>query len=185
MILGSELTRFTFSPGSDSKSGQAFLEGFQKGQNFYQYDKQRLSILARDTRSDAIETIKIINELEQINQLVALIAPVNEMSSLSLLSSLSQSNLPILLTSKQNGEITEINEKPVHRFFVNAGLYVFDPKVLKLLSRVTNLDMPKFFEMIIEKNLKTMIFPILDEWIDIGNFDDYNRAKIKYSSKKF
>ena len=63
-------------------------------------------------------------------------------------------------------------------------LYVFDPKVLNLLSKAKNLDMPSFFEMIINKNLKTMIFPILEEWIDIGNFDDYNRAKIKYSGEK-
>ena len=111
--------------GPDSESGHAFLDGFQKGQNFYQYDKQRLSILARDTRSDAIETIKIINELEQINQLVALIAPVNEMSSLSLLSSLSQSSLPVLLTSKQNADITEINE---NAFLINSN-YEMEGKI--------------------------------------------------------
>jgi len=92
--------------------------------------------------------------------------------------------VPYGVVKSNNGKITEINEKPVQRFFVNAGLYVFDPKVLNLLSKAKNLDMPSFFEMIINKNLKTMIFPILEEWIDIGNFDDYNRAKIKYSGEK-
>ena len=47
------------------------------------------------------------------------------MSSLSLLSSLSQSNLPVLLTSKQNGDITEINE---NAFLINSN-YEMEGKI--------------------------------------------------------
>ena len=49
--------------GSNSESGQAFLEGFKRGDNLNLYGKKSISILARDTRSNDIETIKIISEL--------------------------------------------------------------------------------------------------------------------------
>ena len=43
--------------GSNSESGQAFLEGFKRCDNLNLYGKKRISILARDTRSNDIETI--------------------------------------------------------------------------------------------------------------------------------
>jgi len=96
--------------GSNSETGKAFLDGFRKGQNSIRNNNQRLSILVRDTRSDDFEAIKIINELEKIDQLIALISPASETTSLSLLSSISDSDLPVLLTSKQKGDLTTIND---------------------------------------------------------------------------
>ena len=82
----------------------------------------------------------------------------------------------------EDGMIKKINEKPIHRFFVNAGLYLFDPKVLNLLSNGITLDMPEYFDKIIAAELKTAMFPILEEWIDIGDFDDYKRANSIYGN---
>ena len=90
--------------------------------------------------------------------------------------------VPYGVIESENGMIKNINEKPIHRFFVNAGMYLFDPKVLSLLSGKT-LDMPGYFDKIITAKLKTAIFPILEEWIDIGGFDDYKRANRVYSKK--
>ena len=67
--------------------------------------------------SDKIETVKIISELENIEQLIAIASPVDEMLSLSLLSALKNSDLPILLTNKQNGDLSLINKKA---FFLNS-----------------------------------------------------------------
>ena len=103
--------------GSNSNLGKAFLNGFKSAQSSNEYDEKRISILARDTRSDEIETIKIVNELESIEQLVAIASPVDEKLSLSLLSSLKSSDLPIILTNKQNGDLSLINDKT---FFLNS-----------------------------------------------------------------
>ena len=103
--------------GSNSNLGKAFLDGFKSAQSSNEYDEKRISILARDTRSDEIETIKIVNELESIEQLVAIASPVDEKLSLSLLSSLKSSDLPIILTNKQNGDLSLINDKT---FFLNS-----------------------------------------------------------------
>ena len=103
--------------GSNSESGQAFLEGFKRGDNLNLYGKKSISILARDTRSNDIETIKIISEFEKIEQLTAIVSPVNEILSLSILSALKNSDIPIILTNKQNGDLSLINDKT---FFLNS-----------------------------------------------------------------
>ena len=103
--------------GSNSESGQAFLEGFKRGDNLNLYGKKSISILARDTRSNDIETIKIISEFEKIEQLTAIVSPVNEILSLSILSVLKNSDIPIILTNKQNGDLSLINDKT---FFLNS-----------------------------------------------------------------
>ena len=103
--------------GSNSVSGKAFLDGFKSAQNSNKFGEKRLSILARDTRSDEIETVKIVSELESIEQLIGIVSPVDETLSLSLLSSLKGSDLPIMLTNKQNGDLSLINEKT---FFLNS-----------------------------------------------------------------
>ena len=90
--------------------------------------------------------------------------------------------VPYGVIESENGMIKKINEKPIHRFFVNAGLYLFDPKVLNLLSNGKILDMPEYFDKIIAAELKTAIFPIIEEWIDIGDFDDYKRANSIYDN---
>ena len=103
--------------GSNSESGKAFLEGFMRGDNLNLYGKKRISILARDTRSNDIETIKIVSEFEKIDQLNAIVSPVNEILSLSLISALKNSDIPIILTNKQNGDLSLINDKT---FFLNS-----------------------------------------------------------------
>ena len=52
---------------SISESGKAFVEGFMRGDNLNLYGKKSISILARDTRSNEIETIKIVSELSLIH----------------------------------------------------------------------------------------------------------------------
>ena len=103
--------------GSNSESGQAFLKGFKRGDNLNLYGKKSISIIARDTRSNDIETIKIVSEFEKIEQLTAIVSPVNEILSLSILSALKNSDIPIMLTNKQNGDLLLINDKT---FFLNS-----------------------------------------------------------------
>lgn len=106
--------------GSGSVAGKDFLDGFRSALTSNDYSDKRISILARDTRSDEIETIKIISELESIEQIVAIATPVDEVLSLSLLSSLKNSDLPVILTNKQNGDLSLINDKT---FFLNSDYF--------------------------------------------------------------
>jgi len=76
--------------------------------------------------------------------------------------------------------ITRIDEKPIQRFFVNAGIYVLEPEVLDLISPNTYFDMPTMFEKLIELKRETAVFPIREYWLDVGQLADYDRANGEY-----
>jgi dTDP-glucose pyrophosphorylase/CBS domain-containing protein len=77
-------------------------------------------------------------------------------------------------------EFRKIIEKPVHRFFVNAGIYVIDPQMIDHIPKNTCFDMPDLFSVAAENNLKSAVLPIREYWLDIGRLEDYERAKGEY-----
>ena len=80
-----------------------------------------------------------------------------------------------------NGEnIVSIVEKPLHKFFVSAGVYVLDNKVLDYIPNDEFYDMPTLFENIIKNKLKSISFPIHEYWLDIGRIDEYEKANNEY-----
>ncbi len=77
--------------------------------------------------------------------------------------------------------IVSIAEKPMHKFFVNAGIYVLDPECIDLIPKGF-YDMPLLFKKIIQHNKKTISFPLGEYWLDIGRSKDYERANSEYHS---
>lgn len=73
-----------------------------------------------------------------------------------------------------------IDEKPIQRFFVNAGIYVLEPASLGFISANTYFDMTTLFEKLIELNKETAVFPIREYWLDVGQLADYDRANGEY-----
>jgi len=78
--------------------------------------------------------------------------------------------------------ITGIVEKPVHQFFINAGIYVLDTSIINSVERDCYLDMPNLIEMQIEEGKHVGLFPIHEYWIDIGQIDQYKQAELDYSN---
>lgn len=76
--------------------------------------------------------------------------------------------------------ISGIDEKPVQRFFVNAGIYVLEPGALEMVRPNTFFDMPTLFERLIERGNETAAFPIREYWLDIGHLADYDRANVEF-----
>jgi dTDP-glucose pyrophosphorylase/predicted transcriptional regulator len=72
--------------------------------------------------------------------------------------------------------IAGIDEKPIQRFFINAGIYVLEPDVLDLIPPNTFYDMPTLFEKLIGDKRAPAVFPIREYWLDIGQLADYERA---------
>lgn len=78
--------------------------------------------------------------------------------------------------------ILGIDEKPVQKFFVNAGIYALEPAILKDIPANTFLDMPSLFEKVIQKKEEAVVFPIREYWLDIGQLADYQRANGEYKA---
>lgn len=75
--------------------------------------------------------------------------------------------------------ITDFIEKPIIRSFVNAGVYVINPKSLALLLKNKYIDMPNFFQYLKEKNQKVIAYPMHEHWSDIGRPEDLTLANSK------
>ena len=84
--------------------------------------------------------------------------------------------VPFGVVREQDGLIAAIEEKPVQRFMVNAGIYVLSPSVV---ARVPHgpFDMPALFDRLLEEGLPTRCHPISGYWLDIGRMGDYERAQ--------
>ena len=74
-----------------------------------------------------------------------------------------------------------IEEKPSYNFFVSAGIYVLEPRVLKLIPKNKVFDMPHLFERLLKLKKKIVVFPIREYWLDVGRVDDFERANIEYA----
>ncbi|MDN3679449.1 nucleotidyltransferase family protein [Vibrio tapetis subsp. quintayensis] len=79
-----------------------------------------------------------------------------------------------------NGEGNKINsmvEKPIQRFFVNAGIYIVSPRVIQSVPENYHIDMPTLLERHMNERDNIFMFPIHEYWLDIGRMDDFNRAQ--------
>jgi NDP-sugar pyrophosphorylase family protein len=70
----------------------------------------------------------------------------------------------------------EIAEKPVHTFFVNAGIYVVDQGLIDRINRHSRRDMTEVIEKQLSSNQSVNAFPIHEYWMDIGMIEQYEQA---------
>ena len=79
------------------------------------------------------------------------------------------------LTKK--GYLEKIVEKPKFDFFVNVGLYVLNPALLKLIPKNKTYDMTDLIQLVKNKKKQVGVYPIDDEsWIDVGQWSEYHKA---------
>ena len=91
-----------------------------------------------------------------------------------------QTEIPYGVVKIKNSKATSILEKPINKYFVNAGIYLLDPKCAKLIQKNKQIDMPIFLNKIISKKKKVVCFPIPEYWLDIGKLNDYKKAQLDY-----
>lgn len=78
---------------------------------------------------------------------------------------------------KVNGScLKELQEKPTHSFFVNAGVYVLKAEVLDFIPNDTFFDITTLFNNFLKENRNLTVFPIREYWIDIGQMHDFEKA---------
>lgn len=88
--------------------------------------------------------------------------------------------VPYGVVCMEKHQLTDIEEKPVKRFLVNAGIYVLEPQALDFIPQDTFYDMPTLFKSIIQGGGEATVFPIREYWMDIGQKDDFDRANGDY-----
>ncbi len=89
--------------------------------------------------------------------------------------------VPYGVVCLEDMQISSIVEKPVQKFFVNAGIYVLSPEAFDYLPMETFFDMPNFFERLISAGKNTVAYPLREYWLDIGRLDEFERAQQEWS----
>lgn len=82
----------------------------------------------------------------------------------------------------QGLELEKFVEKPVYKSYINAGMYVLDPCVLKYLRYGEHVDMPSLFMETRRQVGKTIVYPIHENWLDIGTPGDFFSAQQEVDS---
>ncbi|BBD09312.1 nucleotidyltransferase family protein [Desulfovibrio ferrophilus] len=89
--------------------------------------------------------------------------------------------IPYGVVDVDNYELRSIREKPLEKFFVNAGIYVLSPEAVRMIPKDTYYDMTTLFETLLKQGRGATVFPIREFWLDIGQMDDYEKANGEYA----
>ena len=88
---------------------------------------------------------------------------------------------PFGVVRSQGVDIVGFEEKPVYRSHVNAGVYVLEPRALRVLERDEACDMPTVFERLQALSERTVVYPMHEPWLDVGRPADLEKARRDHS----
>ncbi len=91
--------------------------------------------------------------------------------------------VPYGVITSEGSQIKSMVEKPIHRFFVNAGVYLLDPVLVKSVEPSVRIDMPTLLEQQIDGGKVVSMFPIHEYWLDIGRMDDFYKAQMEVQGR--
>ena len=93
-----------------------------------------------------------------------------------------ETQIPYGVVRSDDGLMTGIEEKPIARYHVNAGIYVLSPQALDLLTPGQPLDMPDLLTRVTGQAGRVGVYPLRTYWRDIGRIDDLEAARSEFDS---
>lgn len=88
--------------------------------------------------------------------------------------------VPYGVVDIEQDKIVSLSEKPVHQFFVNAGIYVLDPSCMDHIPGGEYFDMTTLFEKLMAAGTTPATYLVNEYWLDIGHVKDYQTANEEY-----
>lgn len=85
--------------------------------------------------------------------------------------------VPYGVVECEGASIQSISEKPVLKFFVNAGIYLLEPSVYRFIPNGERYDMTDLIQRLLSEGSSVVAFPIREYWNDIGEPSDYEQAQ--------
>lgn len=87
-----------------------------------------------------------------------------------------QVSVPYAILTLDNDRVTGIAEKPAYSYYANAGIYIFNNKLLRALPLDRRTDATDLVEQIIARGGHVAYYPIKGTWIDVGSPVDFRQA---------
>ncbi len=92
------------------------------------------------------------------------------------------SHIPYGVLRNVEHHLLGIEEKPVRRDLCSAGMYVLEPNVLRFLAPGQPRDIPDLVADVLAEGLPVHVFPILEEWYDIGGTTEFERVLVQFAT---
>ena len=90
--------------------------------------------------------------------------------------------IPYGVIESDGVHVRQVVEKPVRKFFVNAGIYLLEPAAHQLIPKGEHFDMTDLIKVCLDRGLPIVSFPIWEYWRDIGQHGDYLQAQADISN---
>ncbi len=88
-----------------------------------------------------------------------------------------QYQIPYGVIKERGGNVIGVEEKPTHSYFVNAGIYVFETRLLNSIEKNQIINMPQLLMKKVEEGERVNLFPIHEYWLDIGQPAEFEQAQ--------
>ena len=100
---------------------------------------------------------------------------------LTMISALKNFQIPYgVLHTGENGCLEKIEEKPKFSYFINTGMYVVNPEVIRLIPDNTVFHMTHLVEKLMKRGDKVGTYPLSeDSFLDMGEFSEMKRMEEK------
>lgn len=93
--------------------------------------------------------------------------------------------IPYGVVQLDGSNVTAIAEKPVHRCFINAGIYLLSPEVFEYVPNDGRaFDMPDLVKLLLGAKRRVISFPIREYWLDVGLLQNYEKAQVDSAEGK-
>lgn len=86
-------------------------------------------------------------------------------------------SIPYGIFDLDGRKIKGIKEKPTFNYYANAGIYLIKRELLELIPPNAFFDATDFLNLLISKEYKVIRYPITGYWLDIGKFEDFDKAQ--------
>ena len=86
-------------------------------------------------------------------------------------------NIPFGVIDIDGYYVQSMIEKPTHKNFVNAGIYVLNPDIIDSVPLEHKIDLPTVLQGYMDRGEKVSSFPIHEYWLDVGRIDDFELAQ--------
>lgn len=96
-----------------------------------------------------------------------------------------QVNIPYAVLETENENILNFIEKPTYTYYSNGGIYLIKKSTLEIIPKNQFFNATDLMDQLIKKGLKVTSYPHTGYWLDIGNPQDYQKAKYDIKNIKF
>ncbi len=94
-------------------------------------------------------------------------------------------NLPYAVLKTNGSSVKSLEEKPTYTHYSNAGIYLLNSSAVSEIPKSKKFDSTDLLEKLVKQKKKVSHFLICGYWLDIGNAQNYMKAKDDIAHIKF